>query len=178
MEQERHVVAKLNRGPAAVAQPAHVAEQANRNTTMSAAVEALEPAGKPDVLAVGSPLPKTIGLCADLYSDVRALRLMMEKEVEVVQARETEIREHIISNLSKSDDTGAAGKRYRAQIVMKTVPKLADWNKFCDYVYEHNRFDLVQKRLGEKAVADLWEAGETIDGVEKMNIPTVSITKI
>ena len=78
-----------------------------------------ETMGKVDMLAVGSPLPKSIGLCADLYSDVRALRLMMEKEVEAVQARETEVKNFIIDNLSKSDDTGAAGKRFRAQIVMK-----------------------------------------------------------
>lgn len=132
----------------------------------------------PDMLAVGSPLPKSIGLCADLYSDVRALRLMMEKEVEVIQARETEIKNHIIDNLSKSDDTGAAGKRFRAQIVMKEVPQLADWAAFTGFVMAYDRFDLIQKRLGEKAVKDMWEAGETVPGVAKFNTPTVSITKI
>lgn len=134
--------------------------------------------GPVDMLAVGSPLPKSIGLCADLYSDVRALRLMMEKEVEVVQARETEIKNWIIDNLSKSDDTGAAGKRFRAQIVMKEVPQLADWATFTGYVLDKDRFDLIQKRLSEKAIKDMWEAGEDIPGVAKFNTPTVSITKI
>ena len=134
--------------------------------------------GPVDMLVTGAPLPKSIGLCADLYSDVRALRLAMEKEVEAVQARESEIRNHIIDNLSKSDDTGAAGKRFRAQIVMKVTPKATDWPKIWAYIAETQRFDLVQKRLGEKAVADMWEAGEAVPGVEKMNIPTVSITKI
>jgi hypothetical protein len=131
-----------------------------------------------DNLAVGSPLPPSIGLCADLYSDVRALRLMMEKEVEAVKARENEIREHIISNLSKSDDTGAAGKRYRAQIVMKEVPKIADWTKLTGYILANDAFDLIQKRLSDTAVTGRWEAGELVPGVDKMNIPSVSITKI
>jgi hypothetical protein len=129
-------------------------------------------------LDVGGPLPKSIGLCADLYSDVRALRLMMEKEVEAVQARETEIKTHIIDNLSKSDDTGAAGKRYRAQIVMKEVPQIADWSKLTGFILKNDRFDLIQKRLGEKAVKDMWEQGEEIPGVAKFNTPTVSITKV
>lgn len=129
-------------------------------------------------LDAGGPLPKAIGLCADLYSDVRALRLMMEKEVAAVQARETEIKNHIIDNLSKSDDTGAAGKRYRAQIVIKDVPKLSDWTKLTAYVMEHDRFDLIQKRLSDKAVTDMWEANEAVPGVEVMHIPNVSITKI
>jgi hypothetical protein len=131
-----------------------------------------------DPLEVGAPLPNSIGKCADLYSDVRALRLAMDKEAAAVKARETEIREHIISNLSKSDDTGAAGLRYRAQIVMKDVPHLTDWSLFTGYILENDRFDLLQKRLGEKAVMDMIAAGEAIPGVERMKIPDVSITKI
>lgn len=128
--------------------------------------------------AKGDELPKSIGRCADLYAETRALRLAMEKETKAVQEREAEIREHIISNLSKSDDTGAAGLRFRAQIVMKEVPRAADWAVIHAYVQKTGRFDLLQKRLGEKAVADMWEAGDDVPGVEKMNIPEVSITKI
>ena len=138
--------------------------------------------GNADMLVKGSPLPKSIGRCADLYSDVRSVRLAMEKEVALVAARETEIREYIIDNLSKSDDTGASGLRYRAQIVTKTVPKIvegeAGWPKLWAFIAKNNRFDLLQKRLGEKAVSDMWEAGEDVPGVEKFKTPTVSITKI
>lgn len=131
-----------------------------------------------DPLLVGSSFPKSIGRCADLYHDVRELRLMMEKEVEAVKARETEIQEWIINNLSKSDDTGAAGLRYRAQVRTEVKPQIADWAQLTAYILENDRFDLVQKRLGEKAVADLWEAGEAIPGVAKVNVPKLSITKI
>lgn len=134
--------------------------------------------GPVDMLAAGAPLPKSMGRCADLYSEVRALRLAMDKEVDAVKARETEIREHIINNLSKSDDTGAAGLKYRAQIVMKDVPRAADWTLLWAYIAKTNRFDLLQKRLGEKACTDMIEAGETPPGVELMHIPDVSITKI
>lgn len=128
--------------------------------------------------SAGATLPQSIGLCADEYARVRAIRLAMEKEVEGVKARETEIREHIIANLSKSDDTGAAGKHYRAQIVMKVKPKLSDWAALTAAIQETGRFDLLQKRLGEKAVEDLWADGFDVPGVERMNIPEVSITKI
>lgn len=129
-------------------------------------------------LLVGSVMPKSIGRCADLYHDVRELRLMMEKEVEAIKARETEVQEHIIANLSKSDDTGAAGLRYRAQVKTEAKPQIADWKELTGYILEHDRFDLLQKRLGEKAVADLWDAGETIPGVAKVHVPKLSITKI
>lgn len=131
-----------------------------------------------DPLEVGGPIPASIGRTADLYSDVRALRLAMEKEVEKVKARETELREYIIANLSKSDDTGAAGLRYRAQIVMKDVPRALDWPLVHDFIQKTGRFDLLQKRLGEKAVMDMVEQGEQIPGVEVVHLPDVSITKL
>lgn len=130
------------------------------------------------VLEKGGPIPRSIGRTADLYSDVRALRLAMEKEVEAVKARETELREYIIANLSKSDDTGAAGLRYRAQIVMKDVPRATDWPSVHKFIQETGRFDLLQKRLGETAVKDMVEQGEQIPGVEIVHVPDVSITKI
>lgn len=132
----------------------------------------------PDMLAVGSAMPKSIGRCADLYHDVRDLRLIMEKECEAVKARESEIQEHIIANLSKSDDTGASGLRYRAQVRSEAKPQLADWSQFTAYVKQTGRFDLMQKRLGEKAIADMWEGGEAVPGVAKVHVPKLSITKI
>ena len=126
----------------------------------------------------GSPLPTSIGLCADLYSEVRELRLAMQKHVDAVKQRENEVKEHIISNLSKSEDTGAAGKRYRAQITTKDVPALKDWDAFTAFVAEHGRWDLLQKRVSNKPVTDLWEDGEDVPGVEKFKTVDVSITKI
>lgn len=131
-----------------------------------------------DPLELGGPIPRSVGRTADLYSDIRTLRLTMEKDVEKVKAREHELREHIINNLSKSDDTGASGLRYRAQIVMKDVPRAADWTKIHNYIQQSGRFDLLQKRLGEKAVMDMVEDGNQIPGVDIVHVPDVSITKI
>lgn len=126
----------------------------------------------------GSELPKNLGECADLYAEVRELRLAMQKHTDAMKERESEIREHIISNLSKREETGAAGRRYRAQIVLKTVPTIKDWNVLTNYVRESGRFDLLQKRVSDTAVKDLWEEGNEVPGVEKFQNVEVSITKI
>lgn len=127
---------------------------------------------------VGNDLPESVGLCADLYSEVREMRLAMQKHVDTVRARESEIKEYIIGNLSKSDDTGAAGKRYRAQITTKTVPSLKDWDAFTSYVAANNRWDLLHKRVSDKPIKDLWEEGYAVPGIDKFNAIDVSITKI
>jgi len=129
-------------------------------------------------LEVGSPFPRSIGLCADLYQETRELRLAMQKETEAVEAREKEIKAYIIDNLSKSDDTGAAGKHHRAQIVMKTAAKIADWGVFCSFIRKNDRFDLLQKRVSEAPIKELWEERDNVPGIEKVNVPDISITKI
>jgi hypothetical protein len=135
-----------------------------------------------DYLAVGAPMPRSVGRCADLYSDVRALRLAMEKEVKTIQARETEIKDHIINNLSKSDDTGAAGLKYRAQVVVKDVVRVAtdQWGVLHSWIRKNDRFDMLQKRLNETAVDDWMEQneGRLLPGTELVKVPQVSITKI
>jgi hypothetical protein len=133
------------------------------------------------MLTVGGPMPVSIGRCADLYHDVREMRLAMEKEVAALQARETEIHEHILANLSKSDDTGAAGLRYRAQVVVKPkVRLLADqWGGFTSWMNKNNRFDMIQRRLNDKAALDyVAETGQVLPYWERLQIPSLSVTKI
>jgi hypothetical protein len=132
-------------------------------------------------LQIGQPMPTSIGLCADEYHALRQLRLAMEKETAAVKAREDEVEDYIINNLSKSDDTGAAGKFYRAQIKVDTAPKLAEgagWQALTAHVARTGEFDLLQKRLNNTAVKDRWDAGADVPGVERMRVVKVSITKI
>jgi hypothetical protein len=129
-------------------------------------------------MELGAPLPTSIGRCADLYKEVQTHRLAMQKETDAVKARESEIKEHIINNLSKSEDTGAAGLKYRAQIVTKEVPRIDDWGVMTSWIRKHDRFDLLQKRLSDKAVMDLAADGQNVPGVAFVLVPDVSITKI
>lgn len=126
----------------------------------------------------GAELPGSIGICADLLKEVQAVRLAMEKEAAEVKKRETEIKEYIIANLSKSDDTGAAGKKYRAQIKTKRKPRVEDWPSFHEFIRVNNRMDLLQKRIADKAVMEMHENGELPPGLDTMLVPEISITKI
>jgi hypothetical protein len=142
-----------------------------------------------DMLRPGAPLPTSLGRCADLYRDVREVRLAMEKEAGEVKAREAEIREHLIRNLDKGGDTGAAGLRYRAQLVQKTHYRIAPadketgaasgWGILCSWIRKNDRFDLLQKRINEAAATEFQqETGRVIPGLERMTLPDVSVTKI
>ena len=129
-------------------------------------------------LNIEHALPKSMGRCADEYHEIRQLRLDMQKEVDVVAAREKQYKDYMIETLLVSEDTGAAGKKYRVQIKSKVRPSANDWEAVHQFIWDNDRFDLLQKRLSDKAVQEMWDNNEAVPGVEKIHVKEISITKI
>lgn len=146
------------------------------------------------MLRVGGPIPVSLGRVVDLYHDTRSLRLMMQKQVDEIEARERELREHVIQNLGRSDERGAVGQRYMARRVIKPsfrfaaprtdaneqpVPGTVGWGLFTAWVRKNDAFHFLQKRLNETAVKEMLEReGRLPSGVDKIDVPDISVTKI
>ena len=128
--------------------------------------------------AKGSPLPAGVGQMADEYSEVRAERLRIEKQAASVKSRETEIYNVIMSTLNESVDTGASGQTYRVQRIEKEGLAVEDWPSFWAYIQKTGAFDMLQKRLSDKAVADRVEGEGMLPGIKKSEFSTLSFTKI
>ena len=128
----------------------------------------------------GDEIPSNLGIVADHFKEVQALRLEMEKQAKEVKARETELKDHLIENLAvdEDDDTGAAGLKYRAQITVSEKGSADDWEDIYDFVADKNRFDLMGKSLNQKAVEEIWATGAKIPGVSRVKVKKVSITKL
>lgn len=149
----------------------------NVEKMLSSLCAAYEIAQADDVYAKGDPLPESMGASADLLHEVRDMRLLLDKLASAVKSRESEIQEHIIQNLSSGDDTGAAGKKYRVQIKTSDKPRPDDWGKIHQWIKDNNRFDLLQKRLSDKAVMEVLEDGN-IPGMDIMVSKSISLTKV
>lgn len=122
--------------------------------------------------------PKTMGACADRLYELRQKRLEEQKKVDLIEAEEKALKEHIIQNLPKSEASGVAGKLARVTIVTKVVPQVKDWDAFYKYVKKTGQFDLMQRRINDGAIKERWEAGKEIPGVEHFQAVTVSINKV
>lgn len=124
--------------------------------------------------------PASLGACVDLYHEVKELRLQMEKQLAGgVKALENALKEHLIANLSKSDDTGIAGRKYRAQVVTARKVKVVEWGILHSWIRKNDRFDMLQKRLSDTAASDWIDQEKRIlPGCEIINIPDLSVRKI
>lgn len=101
----------------------------------------------------------------------------MQKRVDELKQEEAILRDHIISNLPKSDAMGITGRACRVAIKQLEKPKVDDWDEVWAYINKTDSRDILQRRLSDTAVADRWDAGEEIPGISKYNLLTLSITK-
>lgn len=129
-------------------------------------------------LEKGAPMPASLGRCGDLLHDVRQLRLEMQRQTDAIEAREKEIQEHIINSVT-TDSPGAVGQRYVVKVHSEPKPAIEDWGVFCSWVRKNDRFDMLQKRLSEKVVAETQaDEGRVLPGLQTINVKKVSLTKV
>jgi hypothetical protein len=123
-------------------------------------------------------LPKTLAACADLYASLNEARLALDKQSDALKKQASQVKEHIIANLPKSDARGIAGKVVRVTIVKKVKARVADWDAFWAKFDKKKDRDLLQKRLSDEAVNARWEVGKEIAGVESFTVVDLSVNRL
>jgi len=124
--------------------------------------------------------PKSLATCADMLYSIREERYALNKQVDALAEKEAALREHLINNLPKSEATGIAGKIARATVENKSVVQVQDWDKLYSYIIKNAKkgaFALMQRRVSESAVREIWEAKKEVPGCAAMNVPVVSVVK-
>lgn len=130
-------------------------------------------------LDLDAELPVSLGECVDRLHDLRELRHAVEKESALIGERERALKAHILASLSQqAGTTGVAGSRYRAQRTEKHVAAVKDWALLHAWIRETGRFDVLQKRLLNSAVLDMWEADLDVPGCEPAIAVDLSVTKV
>lgn len=123
-------------------------------------------------------IPKNLADVADLYYLTRQKRLLEQKKVDEIEDQEKQLKQHIIDNLPKSKIEGIQGKVCRVSIDKKTKPIVEDWDKFYAYVKKNNAFDLMQRRIADKAIEERWADKKAVPGIGKFTAVTLSVNKV
>lgn len=123
-------------------------------------------------------LPKTLAECADLAYSLREERLAINRQAEEIAKKETQLREHIIKNLPKSQASGVSGKVANAKVITDVVPTVKDKAKFLAYVKKTGAFDLITSSMNAKAVKERWDAKKKVPGIEPYDVVKLSLTKV
>ena len=131
-------------------------------------------------MEIGQEIDKLFSLKARIKKQkVKIENLKAAKDLAQLVADASDLENKIINNLDKSEGTsGVMGKMAKGVLKTKTVPQVADWDKFYKHVMKKKDFSFLQKRLSSTAFNEHWEAGEKIPGVKKLHLKSLSLTKI
>lgn len=118
-----------------------------------------------------------LGLNIDALYAMREKRLEVEKQVKQLKEEEYAMRNAILLALGESGLAKASGQLATASIRTSEIPVVSDWEEVYNFISEHDRFDLLQKRLSTIAWRDLKESGTLVPGTEAVEDTDISLTK-
>ena len=108
--------------------------------------------------------------------------LELEKELAKLQPKKKlikELRGQLEENFDKAEILGARGERGKASLVKLESYKVADFNKFKDYVTANDAFDLLNLTINKQSYRDrAEERNAPIPGVTVVGVRQIRITKI
>lgn len=119
--------------------------------------------------------PPTLQQLIDDWGAARIHRLAEAKKVEALEVEEKKLKAKVIAAMIDAKQTSTGGQRYGANYSRKEKPTAGDWSKIYAFIKENDAFDLLQKRLTEKAVELRWEDGITIPGVVKFPVDDITM---
>ena len=119
---------------------------------------------------------KELANLADTYWEYKTQRLKADKIAADLKAEESRCEALLIQEMREQQITGIGGQTVRlAMDSPKNTPVVKDWTAYYAYIVANNAFELLERRPGRAAVAERWEQGIEIPGVERF--PVYKLTK-
>ncbi len=112
----------------------------------------------------------------DAYIAKRTERLLADKVAENLKKEETELQKKLIEICIASGTKALGGSKGVVNYARENKPTVMNWEKLYEYIKEHDAFELLQRRLGEGAVAERWEDGIVIPGVGTFPVDKLTIS--
>lgn len=111
--------------------------------------------------------PKLLQKLGAIGIELRKARKGLEQQAGVLKAEQDALEEFLREQFTKSDLRQVKTRAGTISLSEKDVPRAQDWDKIHEHILKTKEFDLLQKRLGEKACQLRWDDGKEIPGVEK-----------
>ena len=121
----------------------------------------------------------TMGSTIDSLWAKREEKREAESKVKVIESEIAAIEESLMERMDKEETSKSQGTKASVSITMATVANVEDWAAFHAFVAKNKYFHLLQKRVSDPAVRELWDAGKKVPGVQpfskrKLNIRSLT----
>jgi len=133
---------------------------------------------RPPKAGAAFKMPAKLAHCVDLLWSTREARLKIQRECDELEKKEAAIKDHLINNIPKNDATGVTGKLCSVTIISKRKFSVKDWDKVNTWILKNKDLTVMNRKLSDAVVGEIYDNGKTIPGVEIFQAPSVSINKV
>lgn len=123
-------------------------------------------------------VPKTMGACVDLLVQIREKKAELNKMIRELEEDESMLKGHLQSRAELEQTSGFSGKTHNLTFVKDNIPQVADWDALYAYIVKKKAFHLLQKRLAEASIKEIWAENKVVPGVQAFEVVKTSIKKL
>lgn len=121
---------------------------------------------------------KALAALVDHYYAVREERLAADRHAARLKEGETDLQKQILDAMGEGHVGSVGGTLCRVTRQGKQVPIAQDWGLLYKFIVANDACDLLQKRLHEAACKQRYEDGIHIPGVDLIEVPHLSVSKL
>lgn len=111
----------------------------------------------------------------DAYIAKRIDRLLADKAAALLKAEENQLKKNLLEIRAASGAKSLGGTLGTLNWHRKNKPIVENWGALYAYIKQYDAFELLQRRIGEKAVEERWEDGIVIPGVTTFPVDDLTI---
>lgn len=115
-----------------------------------------------------------LGETINQLGEIRAKITALNKQVDELTRQKNELEKELIVLLQDNGMKRASSFQYSVTVTEEVAPSVTDWDALHRYIVEQDMPYLLQRRASVKPFRELFEAGETIPGVEPYTYPKLS----
>jgi hypothetical protein len=117
--------------------------------------------------------PKRLSKLIEAAFTLDTERKSLEYKARELESEVRAIKDLLINQFDKADLKEIKTRLGTARLSSKDIPIIdpdtGGWDAVYKYIVKHKAWELLQKRFGEKACQERWEAGEKIPGIQKFH---------
>jgi len=115
----------------------------------------------------------SIGEKADKLNNLKQQKTALNKQIENLNKSIIPLEIDIANELESIGGTKFSTKQVAITMTKADVPNIENLEEFYKYMVEHNAPYLLQRRPSVAAIQEIWNSGQKIDGVNKVNKVTI-----
>ena len=122
--------------------------------------------------------PKTLGAATDEMWALREEKRKLGVEEKRIESAIKALEETIFTLLDAQDTRKAEGKKASVSIGEAVVGNVEDWDALWPWIAKTKNFHLIQKRVYDPGLRELWALNKVVPGVQPFTKRTLSVRSL